>query len=248
MSDTKLYSDLSQYYDLMCADINYEAQCEAALRIHKVFGAGGKEFLDLACGTGPHVEQFLKFGYQATGLDLNAPMLAQAQVRCPGAEFSLQDMSGFQFAKTFDLITCFLYSIHYCYPTNHLLSALRAAYKALNQGGVFCFDAVDKNTIANDAGFKHSVVSDDAKFHFQSRWYYGGVGDKLDLHLSISRELNGELASWQDQHSMCALRIQTLESALTEMGFDVTVLERDFDRLMPWGEKNGNVLLVCVKT
>jgi len=40
-------------------------------------------------------------------------MLDQAQLRCPEAQFTLGDMCEFQFEQPFDLITCFLYSIHY---------------------------------------------------------------------------------------------------------------------------------------
>lgn len=248
MPDSRLYSELSSYYDLMCADIDYVSQCEAALRVHKVFGAGGQEYLDLGCGTGPHVAQFLEFGYQATGLDLNAPMLAQAQARCPAAEFSLQNMCDFRFAKSFDLITCFLYSIHYCYPTHNLLSAFHCVYNALNEGGVFCFDAVNKNTIANDAGVKHSVEHNGDLVEFQSRWFYPGNGDLLQLHLTIAHTQNQQQQTWHDQHAMCAVDIAFLQDQLAQIGFAVTVLERDFERLLPWGGDSGNVLVVCVKT
>ena len=45
MSNNRLYGDLSGFYDVMCAEINYVEQCEAALRIHKLFGNGGLNYL-----------------------------------------------------------------------------------------------------------------------------------------------------------------------------------------------------------
>ena len=58
-----LYTDLSDYYDLMCADIDYRAQSHAVQRLHQLFGNAGTRHLDLACGTGPHVRHFLAVSY-----------------------------------------------------------------------------------------------------------------------------------------------------------------------------------------
>ena len=43
MSATALHTDLSHYYDLMCADIDYQAQSHCVRRLHQLFGnqAGG---------------------------------------------------------------------------------------------------------------------------------------------------------------------------------------------------------------
>ena len=59
MSGNALYTDLSGYYDLMCADIDYRAQSLCVQRLHTLFGNGGMTHLDLACGTGPHMRHFL---------------------------------------------------------------------------------------------------------------------------------------------------------------------------------------------
>jgi SAM-dependent methyltransferase len=247
MTENRLYSDLSGYYDLLCSEIDYVEQSAAALRIHQAFGAGGLEYLDLACGTGPHIEQFIRYGYRSTGLDLNAAMLTLAARRCTQAEFSLQNMSDFSFAKKFDLVTCFLYSIHYCYPSSRLLSAFERTFSALNSGGVFCFDAVNKNKIANDAGIKHRLNKDGVEFAFQSRWQYPVAGDAMKLVLNIERGIGAEQQFWQDEHTMCAVDVQFLTYELTRLGFEVTMLERDFTRLIPWDGISGNVLVVCVK-
>lgn len=107
MSVNALYTDLSGYYDLMCADIDYHAQSNAIRRLHQLFGNEGSRHLDLACGTGPHVRHFMDFGYASRGLDINQPMLDMAASRCPEAQFTLQDMSAFEVSEPLDLITCF---------------------------------------------------------------------------------------------------------------------------------------------
>src|SRR5690606_21905851 len=145
MSFNALYTDLSGYYDLMCADIDYQAQCTAVRRLHQLFGNQGLEHLDLACGTGPHIRSFIDFGYTSQGLDLNQPMLDKAQQRCPQARFTQGDMCELGFDQTFDLITCFLYSIHYSASIDRLKACIASAHRALSPGGVFCFNGVDKS-------------------------------------------------------------------------------------------------------
>ena len=131
MSATALYTDLSHYYDLMCADIDYQAQSHCVRRLHQLFGNQGRRHLDLACGTGPHVRHFLDFGYRSAGLDINQPMLDLARQRCPEAHFSRQDMAGFQVDEPLDLITCFLYSIHYNAGLERLRACLASVHGAL---------------------------------------------------------------------------------------------------------------------
>ena len=65
MSTNALYTDLSGYYDLMCCDINYQQQSNSIVRLHQFLGNSGKQHLDLACGTGPHVRHFIDLGFQS---------------------------------------------------------------------------------------------------------------------------------------------------------------------------------------
>jgi ubiquinone/menaquinone biosynthesis C-methylase UbiE len=232
MSENALYADLSAYYDLMCADIDYREQCESAKRIHQLFGQGGKNYLDLACGTGPHISAFLEYGYCATGLDLNIAMLNLARKRCPQATFSQQNMNDFHFDTKFDLITCFLYSLHYCSPKTSFTQALSQAYDALNPGGVLCYRTKD-GTLET--------------FDFQSRWCYQGLGETLDLHVSIVRTVNDVSEQWSDTHIMTAVSITEIRAVLESIGFEVHFFERDFSRLVEATENSGNILAVCVK-
>lgn len=252
MSSTALYTDLSSYYDLMCADINYEEQSEYVRRVHQLFGNQGKHYLDLACGTGPHVQHFINFGYQASGLDINQPMLDIAQQRCPEAQFLQQDMSNFKVAqfklsKRFDLITCFLYSIHYNLNIHKLKECIANVHTALTPGGVFCFNAVDKNKIDNKKGIRHTLEHNNSHFAFQSNWHYCGHGDQQALQLSIEKTTGEDTESWQDQHQMVAISFQHLQELLQPY-FEVHIFEHVFDKIVPWDGSAGNALFVAVKS
>ncbi|MES2824879.1 MAG: class I SAM-dependent methyltransferase [Pseudomonadota bacterium] len=247
-----LYTDLSNYYDLMCADINYKEQSEYVRRVHQLFGNGGKYYLDLACGTGPHVKHFIDFGYQASGLDINQPMLDIAQARCPEAQLIQQDMSNFKVThfkvpEQFDLISCFLYSIHYNDGIHKLKECITSVHAALKPGGVFCFNAVDKNTIDNKKGIKHTLEHNGCHFGFQSNWHYCGHGDQQALHLTIEKTTMENMELWQDQHQMVAISFQHLQELLQPY-FEVHIFEHVFDKIVPWDESSGNAIFVAVKT
>jgi ubiquinone/menaquinone biosynthesis C-methylase UbiE len=247
MSSNALYTDLSHYYDLMCAEINYHQQSDYVHRLHQIFGNQGKHYLDLACGTGPHVKHFMDFGYHASGLDINKPMLDIAQARCPEAHFSLQDMSNFKPTEPVDLISCFLYSIHYNADLSKLQECIASVYAALTSGGIFCFTAVDKNTIDNRAGIKHAIAHQNSNFSFQSSWHYSGQGDRQTLQLRIEKTTGTQLESWQDKHSMVAISFQQLREFLQRY-FEVHIFEHDFEIIVPWENSSGNAIFVAIKT
>lgn len=183
MTTNALYTDLSGYYDLMCADIDYPAQSRQVQRLYQLFGNRGKSYLDLACGTGPHLRQFVDAGFSATGVDINLPMLELARQRCPEAQFFQQDMATLELPYQLDLVSCFLYSIHYNQSLTQLQNCIAAVHQKLNPGGIFCFNAVDKTTIDNHPGIKRRLRQDNGDFTFQSNWFYSGQGDQQFLQL-----------------------------------------------------------------
>ncbi|CAM4306777.1 class I SAM-dependent methyltransferase [Vreelandella rituensis] len=246
MSVNALYTDLSGYYDLMCVDIDYQTQSNAICRLHQLFGNDGTTHLDLACGTGPHVRHFIDAGYISSGLDINQPMLDIAATRCPEAHFSLQDMSHFEVSEPLDLITCFLYSIHYTDGIEKLKACITSARRALTTGGVFYFNAVDKEKIDNGLFVKHTAKQADEEFTFHSGWHYSGQGEKQSLRLSIEKASTDATQIWNDEHPMVAVSFMELTALLTPY-FEVHVFEHNYETITPWDNVSGNAIFVCVK-
>jgi len=246
MPGKTLYTDLSGYYDLMCADIDYRAQSNCIQRLQRLFGNGGNRHLDLACGTGPHVRHFIDAGYRSGGLDINQPMLDIAAARCPEARFSRQDMCDFRVDEPQDLITCFLYSLHYTGSIERLAACIASVHDALAEGGLFCFNAVDKDKIDNALFVVRSAPHPDGLLHFRSAWYYSGRGERQSLQVRIARTVEEQTQIWHDEHPMVAVDFATLQSLLRPY-FEVHMLEHDYERIVPWREGSGNAVFACVK-
>lgn len=242
-----LYADLSGYYDRFCLDVDYAAQADFAARVARTFGhSDGHAYLDLACGTGQHLAQMAARGFAGTGLDNSQAMLDQAALRCPDADWLCCDLAGFDTPGRFDLITCFLYSIHYSHPQAALRETLRRAFAALRPGGVLLFDVVDKAGIGTRDAVSE-LQDGDARFRFRSGWRYAGAGETLDLEVRIEREDSAGVQCWQDRHAMTAIGIAEVRATLAAAGFAVTVLERDFGSLREWDGASFNVMMVGVK-
>jgi len=248
MAAPSLYADLSHYYDLLCANIDYREQSEFALRANKLWGNGGHHYLDMACGSGALLPYFLAAGFDCSGLDISADMLAIAAKRCPQARLFCADMSDLESTTTLDFISCFLYSIHYCASVAKLQQTFQRVYSVLAPGGLFCFDAVDKDCIANDQGHSHSLRLPDCDLRFQTRWHYSGAGDLLALHIDIRETTDTQQRHFTEHHAMTAIKVPVIKQMLQATGFEVVVLEHDLVRLSEWQGINGNVLFCAIKS
>lgn len=243
-----LYADLSIYYDQFCRDINYLQQCEFAQRAFQLLGgSNGLNYFDLACGTGQHLKLLADAGFTVSGLDNSQAMLNQAALRCPSAELLLRDLAEFDHCNQFDLITCFLYSIHYSHPEIRLKTVLSRAFKALKTGGILVFDMVDKSGTTKSATITTYAEEDGQNFEFTSGWQYSGKGPLMQLSLSIKRQYQNNIQYWQDSHDMSAINIVDIQQYLIELGFEVYIMEHDFSVFTPWQGATFNAIVVAVK-
>ncbi len=230
----------------MCSDIDYRRQSEWAMRAHHLLGNSSKLHLDLACGTGQHIKCFIDNGYDCRGLDIHQGMLDIAKERCGSAHFVLANMTNFILDEPVDLITCFLYSLHYCQSIADLKSCIQSVHRGLNKGGMFCFNAVDKDTICNHRFEHHSVQHDNSEFVFASAWHYMANAEQQSLSIRIQKTQNDERQVWQDTHSMVAFSFEQLHDLLRPY-FDVLIFEHDYTKLIEWDKHSGNATFVCVK-
>jgi trans-aconitate methyltransferase len=91
----------------------------------------GERVLDAGCGLGLWTAELAASGARVTGLDIHAPLLEQARIACPRAEFIAADLLTWTPAGHFDAVYAFA-TLHWVRPPD---SAARALYKMLRPGG-----------------------------------------------------------------------------------------------------------------
>jgi SAM-dependent methyltransferase len=131
-----MYDKMAQYYDRIYSFKDYANEATKILAfIDKHQRSDGKRLLDVACGTGHHLE-FLAKSFDAEGLDLSQELLNHARDRNPGLAFHCADMRRFDLPVKFDIITCLFSSIGYMTTIEDLETAIATMAKHLVPGGV----------------------------------------------------------------------------------------------------------------
>src|SRR3989344_3662058 len=136
MKQEKMWGELAKYYDFLYAWKPYKKESETIHHlIKKNKKISGNKLLDVACGTGNHI-QFLKKYYSITGVDLNKEMLKTARKKFSDVSFQQADMMSLHLKKKFDVITCLFSSIGYVKTYKNLNRTVASFAEHLKKGGV----------------------------------------------------------------------------------------------------------------
>jgi len=146
LSMTSYVGKHAGFYDFFYADKCYKS--EAAF-IHQCLQEFGKhtpnKILELACGTGSHVFEFEKFGYQIIATDYSEDMLKCAKhkgkLSSSSVIFQIQDMRDLNvLERPFDAVICLFDSIGYVVTNDALKKVLQNVHNHLAEDGLFIFE------------------------------------------------------------------------------------------------------------
>jgi SAM-dependent methyltransferase len=147
-----MFAESAELYDLFYDWKDYAGE---ALRVRGIVEArrpGAATLLDVACGTGRHLEE-LRDHYEIEGLDLDDGLLEVARRRLAGVRLHRDDMRTFDLHRRYDVVTCLFSSIGYVESVEGLRSAIGAMARHVAPGGLlivepwFAPDAFDPNHI-----------------------------------------------------------------------------------------------------
>jgi SAM-dependent methyltransferase len=130
-----VFSRSARLYDAVYASIrDYPREAAELERLIQQRRPGARTLLDVACGTGAHLEHLT--GYEVEGLDLDPEMLGVARERLPNVPLHEGDMADFDLGKRFDAVVCMFSSIGYVRTEERLRSAVASMARHLEPGGV----------------------------------------------------------------------------------------------------------------
>ncbi|MBU3956765.1 class I SAM-dependent methyltransferase, partial [Patescibacteria group bacterium] len=181
MNKQGLYRKLAKYYDRLYQYKDYRTEAKFVDQLIRKKGKRGISILDLACGTGNHVKEFVKFGYKVVGLDVSEEMLKIAKRKVPKASFMKGNMQNFSLNQKFEAITCLFSSIQYNLTINQLKDTFKCFGNHLTSDGLFIFDVA----------------------YCQERWKEGYSvistykGSNLELGLFAQSRSKNKISIWQ---------------------------------------------------
>ena len=134
-----MYTLSGSYYDTLHSFKNYAKETARVREWIRQYNPGARSVLDVACGTGRHLE-YLQVDFEVAGIDLNEEMLHAARRRCPDGDFRLGNMVDFTLGRQFDVVTCLFSAIAYTKFLVCMKRAIMNMARHLAPGGVLILE------------------------------------------------------------------------------------------------------------
>lgn len=215
-----VFAEYADFYDLYYADKDYGCEVDFVLRL-----AGGqpRTLLDMGCGTGRHLVEFLKRGLTADGFDLSEEMLARARQRLTGQPVSLSQGNLVDFAngKQYDLVVSMFAVMGYLVTNEQLVAGLQTARKHLRPGGAFVFDGWFGPAVLSEKPTlrRHEYQRDGDRVIRAARPELDPVAQQVTVHYDIIVERGAKVVRQiQEHHRMRFMFVQEMALAMEVAG------------------------------
>jgi SAM-dependent methyltransferase len=216
-----MFTESAQYYDLIYSHKDYSAEIDKLIAFLGEEGqTTGGRLLDVACGTGHHIQR-LKEHFYVEGLDLDPALLEIARQRNPKILFHQGDMIDFDLDRTFDVITCLFSSIGYVKTKDNLDKAITCLTRHLDTAGVLVIEPWFTPQ-AWHPGSLHALFIDEPELKI-ARINLSQVDGRIsffDLHYLIGT-LEG-VEHLVERHELGLFEVEEMRAAFTQAGLEVT--------------------------
>lgn len=137
--------NVARRYDALYAAAGVDVAAEAAEVLARARALLGREevvsLLDVACGTGAHLDRWRRTIVDLAGIDLSSAMLREARRRLPmDVALHAADFRTFDLGRTFEVVTCLFSSIGYVRDLLELDAAVARMAAHLAPGGVLLLE------------------------------------------------------------------------------------------------------------
>ena len=242
MSEAKMYTKLAKYYDKVYADKDYAGEAkfiEWVVKKHKT--SKGKKLLDIACGTGNHI-QYLKENFTITGFDLNPEMLKLARKKFPKVKFLKGNMKKLALNDKFDVILCMFAAIAYNLNYIELENTLKKFYDHLQPGGIVLFDLhIHEDYFLRDRVRVQTVVEKDLQLaRISTSPAHKPI---LDLNMVFLIKEKGKVDFEIDQHQMGLFDVEKIKKSMSQVGFKAKVYAGFSEKELKKKQKSGAVFV-----
>ena len=131
-----MFRKSQRFYDALYSWKDYPAEVERLRSIIRERAPEAESLLDVACGTGKHLE-LLRAHFRVEGVDLDPAMLAIARTRL-GDDVPLHvgDMIDLDLGRRFDVVTCLFSSVGYVRTPDRLNRAVGTLGRHAAPGGL----------------------------------------------------------------------------------------------------------------
>lgn len=223
---SNFYKDISTYYDKI-----FPANKKIIdFLLHA--GRFGKDFLDIACGSGRVAAELKDYGKSIVAIDIEEEMVNKAKEK--GLDARLMDMQKLDFDRKFDLIYCIGNSLSHLPSVRDLDDFLLQIPSLLNKGGHLVIQIVNyKNLWNEDAkdgeflGNLPTIENDQLKF--ERNYYKAGERIRFNTKLYVDDKV------YENNQYLIPLNPADLINYMLGLGFDVKIYG-GFDKTIEFEE------------
>jgi SAM-dependent methyltransferase len=134
------YDEIAGLYDDLWSDWYLPAALPALERLFFSRIAPGSRVLDLCCGSGHVTQELVRRGYDVTGVDNSAELIALARRRIPDIDLRVQDARKLVIEGHFDGVLSTFDSLNHILSLEDLEKVFVGVHSLLRYGGRFVFD------------------------------------------------------------------------------------------------------------
>ena len=183
---------------------------------------GSHTLLDIACGSGNLTLPLARLGYQITGLDRSAKMLAAARHKAATAGLTITFVHGEMQqpypVRPVDAVTCFYGGLNFLLEPEAVRLCFQAVYKVLLPGGLFLFDQFGEAKMR--AAFQGIKTADFDTFYVITDSLCNTTGYVTHTVTYFLKEADGRYRRVEELQLMRIYPFDHLKSWLTEAGFE----------------------------
>lgn len=217
------YQFLSQVYDQLMYDVDYDAYSSYLIKLLEQGGIFEGVIYEAACGTGNLSFRLSKGGYQVYAFDKSPHMLeiAQQKARDNGQRilFGQQDMTKIEFAKKADGVICGIDGVNYLLEPQQVRGFLEGAYRILKSGGMLIFDISSHYKLTEILADQFYYDDEEETTYF---WKNSLDEQKQQVRMEITlfvRQRDGRYVRRDEEHIQRAYQTQEIIQMMQEAGF-----------------------------
>ena len=238
------YNDFAYIYDrLMRQDIDYGRWCDYIENLFAAYDSTPDTICELACGTGNITAGLAARGYDVTGVDLSADMLAVAAEKLPGTRLMCTDMSRFRAAERYDAFLCMIDGINYVIVPEALRNTFKNVKEGLAEGGVFIFDISTRYKLQNILGNETYIHSEYDIFYSWQNEYYAKY-NLSDMLLNFFVREGDTYRRFEERHLQRGWSEAQLRKMLKNAGFTKVDVYDELTQDAPHTESE-RIVFVC---
>ncbi|MEV5885286.1 class I SAM-dependent methyltransferase [Streptomyces sp. NPDC052020] len=219
--------DHADVYDLfyLGRGKDYAAEASSICQLVRSRAPEASSLLDVACGTGTHLEYFAKEFPHTEGLELSEDMLDHARSRLPDVRLHQGDMRDFRLERRFDAVVSMFSSVGYLGTTAELDDTLASFARHLTPGGVAVIEPWWFPETFADGWVSADVVRRDGRTVARvSHSVREGKATRMEVHFTVAEPGRG-VRHFSDVHHITLFHRAEYEAAFEAAGLRVEYLE-----------------------